>query len=79
MAQKKTVAYMAIEEEPMVQSDSSGVPCYSIMACSYVLVLHSTGHYSDSSTSVIMGSVQHQHTKPRTVCTKDADALRMVK
>ena len=54
MAQKKTVAYMAIEEEPMVQSDSSGVPCYSIMACSYVLVLHSTGHYSDSSTSVTL-------------------------
>ena len=67
---------MAVDDEkPPVQSDSSGVPPCVIMGCSYVLVLHSMGHYDDSSTSLMMGSGQQYHT----VCIRIGDALPMVK
>ncbi len=69
---------MAVDEDSLVQSDSNGEPSYSVMACSHVLVLHSTGHYNDSSTIVMMGSGQHQYTRPHAVCSKFADALPMV-
>ena len=70
---------MAVDEKRLVQSDSSGMPSYSVKACSHVLVLHSMGDYNDGSTSMMLWSPQHQDTRAHTVCIKLGDALPMVK